>query len=545
MLDILELLWYVVATEDKCKEVLAKEVGMNIIEITPTPRARGEKIRLASYVRVSSDSKDQLHSYAAQIQYYSEYVRNHPQYQLVDIYADEGITGTEMDCRDDLNRLLRDCQKGKIDRITTKSIARFARNTEELLMMLRMLKLQGVSVYFEEQDIDTEKQNMEMIVTFPGMAAQQESEAISGNLRWSYKKRMESGDFNCTRPAYGFELMDGEMTVKEDEAKVVRRIFDLYLQGNGIQTIADILNEEKVERRNKNVKWLCRSVRYILSNERYKGDALLQKTYGTDCIPFRRKHNNGERRQYYVENSNPPIVSVGIFDKVQELLRTRSTPNCQRHPRNIITGIIRCPKCGGVFRRRVINEKAYWVCAKSEAGIEKNCGERVREDMIYDTFMEMLYKVKGNIDRIITPLIKQLIRLNERTNENQGIINRIDKEIADLSAKNLVVTRLHTNGVLSAADFALQTSEINRRLLELRRERRKKLNENEDGTIDELQCLYDAVQEVQLTGGFDEEIFGEIVEKIIIKDRKAIIFCLIGGLQLTEAIKEKGRCNRK
>lgn len=179
---------------------------MNITEITSTKKQTAERLRLAPYCRVSSDSTDQLHSFAAQIRYYSDYDKKHPEYQLVDIYADEGITGTEMKKRDDLNRLITDCRKGKVDRIIVKSVSRLARNTEELLVLLRMCKEIGVSVYFEEQGIDTEKLNMEMIVTFPGMAAQQESVSISGNLRWSYQKRMQSGDFNCTCPAYGFDL---------------------------------------------------------------------------------------------------------------------------------------------------------------------------------------------------------------------------------------------------------------------------------------------------------------------------------------------------
>lgn len=222
---------------------------MKITEITTVKQQIATKIRLAAYCRVSSDSTDQLHSFAAQIRYYSEYTKANPEYELVGIYADEGLTGTEMKKRDELNRLLKDCQKGKIDRIIVKSVSRFARNTEELLVTLRLLKDFNVCVYFEEQGIDTDKLNMEMIVTFPGMAAQQESVNISGNMRWSYQKRMQSGEFNCTCPAYGYRLVKGEMTIEETEAIVVRRIFNLYLQGLGTQAIANILNDEVVPRR--------------------------------------------------------------------------------------------------------------------------------------------------------------------------------------------------------------------------------------------------------------------------------------------------------
>ena len=222
------------------------EHTMNVIDITSRTEKEKQKIRLAAYCRVSSNSEDQLHSFASQIRYYKDYERKHPQYTLVDIYADEGLTGTSMDKRDEMNRMIRDCKKGKIDRIIVKSVSRFARNTPELLTAVRLMKELGVSIYFEEQDIDTEKLNMEMIVTFPGMAAQQESEAISGNVRWSYKKRTESSDYNTSSPAYGFDLIDGKLVENEAEAKVIQRIFDLYLSGYGKQAIATMLNEEGI-----------------------------------------------------------------------------------------------------------------------------------------------------------------------------------------------------------------------------------------------------------------------------------------------------------
>ena len=286
---------------------------MNVTEITVNSKEENKIVRLAAYCRVSSDSDNQLHSFAAQIRYYKDYERKHPEYKLVDIYADEGLTGTSMEKRYELNRLIRDCKKGKIDRIVVKSVSRFARNTQELLVCIRLLKEIGVSVYFEEQGIDTDKLNSEMIVTFPGMASQQESESISGNMRWSYKKRMESGEYNCTYPAYGYILKDGQMTVNETEVNVVRHIFDLYLQGVGKQNIANILNSENMHRRGEQIKWYDTTIDYILNNERYMGDAILQKSYTTETLPFRRKINHGELPKYYVENSNPPIVSRGIY----------------------------------------------------------------------------------------------------------------------------------------------------------------------------------------------------------------------------------------
>lgn len=224
-----------------------------------------------------------------------------------------------MDKRDDLHRVIRDCKKGLIDRSIVKSVSRFARNTQGLLATIRFLKDIGVSIYFEEQGIDTDKLNSEMIVTFPGMAAQQESESISGNMRWSYKKRMESSDFNCCAPAYGFDLIDGNLVINETEAAVVRRIFSMYLQGYGKQAIANKLNEESVPRRHGIKTWYAFGIDYMLNNERYMGDALLQKKYTTDTLPFKKVKNRGERPKYYVENANLPIVSKETYAAVQEL----------------------------------------------------------------------------------------------------------------------------------------------------------------------------------------------------------------------------------
>lgn len=418
----------------------------------------GDKIiRLAPYCRVSSESKDQLHSFAAQIRYYTEYARRNPQYQLVDVYADEGITGTSMEKRDDFHRLLRDCKKGLIDRIIVKSISRFARNTEELLAVLRMLSGIGVSVYFEENGIDTAMMNSEMIVTFPGMAAQQESVAISKNMRWSYKKRMEAGKFNCCAPAYGFSFVDGRMEINETEAAVVRRIFSLYLQGLGKQNIANILNAEGIRRQHGKEKWYEFTIDYILNNERYIGDALLQKSFTTESLPFKKVRNTGQMPKYYVENSNPAIISRETYAAAQKLQKQRSTGAGQKKNTYILTGILRCPDCGRTFRRQIVRGKPYWVCSGKASGATRCQSLRVQEQEVYDAFTMMAVKLAGNREYLLGPLIRQMEEMQARTSGNQQRIREIDREIADLSAQNLLVARLHTKGILNVSDYAAQS----------------------------------------------------------------------------------------
>lgn len=219
------------------------------------------------YTRVSGNSEDQLHSFAAQVKYYTEYAAEHPEYELVDIFSDEGVTGTRMDKRDDFNHLIRDCKKGKIDRIITKTVSRFTRNTAELLTLTRALKEMGVSIYLEEQGIDTATIDIELVMTFSGIAVQRESETISENMRWSYQKRMESFEFNCCRAAYGYDLVDGELQINEAEAEVIRRIFHLYLQGYGKQAIANQLNADGVQKRYGLKTWHLFTIDYILNNE--------------------------------------------------------------------------------------------------------------------------------------------------------------------------------------------------------------------------------------------------------------------------------------
>lgn len=513
---------------------------MTITEITKTEKVENI-LRLAAYCRVSSDSKDQLHSFAAQIRYYTEYAKKQPNHELVDIYADEGLTGTCMDKRDDFNRMIRDCKKGRIDRIITKSVARFARNTADLLTMLRVLKEIGVSVYFEEQGIDTDKMNMEMIVTFPGMAAQQESVSISGNMRWSYKKRMESGDFNCCAPAYGYDLKNGQLTVNEAEAETVRRIFSLYLQGVGMLSIAKMLNDEGIIRRYHQEVWRHNTVRYILNNERYMGDALLQKSYTTETLPFRKIPNHGEKPQYYVENSNPPIVSREVYQAAQEMQKSRNISGkvCNRtYP---LSGFLRCFDCGHTFRRQIVNDKPFWICSYRATGVSDCHTHRISEDGIYDAFSLMVRKLKANGKLLLGTLIHQIETMQSKTSDGQQKIYEIDKNIADLAAKNHMIAKLHTKGILSEADYTAQSQDISQKLTALRVERRKKLSEDEDDEmLDALKTLNEILDEYEPQSGFDAELFGQIVNSVTVKSNVELQFKLIGGISLSEKIRKKG-----
>lgn len=282
------------------------------------------KLRVAAYARVSSSSEDQLNSYRVQNQYYSELISSNPDWEMVDIYADEGITGTSVEKREDFQRMMCDCRKGKIDRILVKSISRFARNTKDCLAAVRELKELGVSVQFEEQGIDTSKVSSEMVTAIMASLAQKGSESISSNVRWGVQKRMLDGTFISSSVPYGYEMFHGQLRILPSEAQFVKWIFQAYLSGLNAQSIAEQMNQAYALLGIENTrKWHNTTILYILSNERYIGDSLWQKTYATDSLPTRQIKNAGSKTQYYIEHTHTPIIDRDTYSAVQRLREKR------------------------------------------------------------------------------------------------------------------------------------------------------------------------------------------------------------------------------
>lgn len=280
-------------------------------------------IRCAAYCRVSSDSEDQLNSFMAQLKYYENFLADSKTETLINVYADEGVTGTREDKRENFQQMMNDCRKGKIDRIYTKSISRFARNTRDCLKNVRELKSLGITIFFEKENIDTAKISDEMMITIMGGLAQEESTSISQNMRWSCQKRMMNGTYEISRPPYGYIKENGKLIIDEEQAQVVRNIFNWYINGAGLEAITDRLNELNIKSSMKAVKWKAYIVRYILKNERYIGDAVFQKYFITETLPHIEKINRGEKQKYYVSDANMAIIDRVTFSTVQNLLESR------------------------------------------------------------------------------------------------------------------------------------------------------------------------------------------------------------------------------
>ena len=278
--------------------------------------------RVAAYCRVSTDSEEQLTSYQNQMCAYTEMIAANKEWEFAGLYADEGISGTRADKRPEFQRMIRDCQNGKIDYIITKSVSRFARNTVECLEYVRSLKAQGIGIFFEEQNIDTLKNESELYLVIYAGFAQSESESISKHITWTYRKKFEEGKVSFQYKNFlGYRKgEDKQPEIVPEEAAIVERIYEMFLAGQPVKMIAQTLQAEKIEIPGKNLSFSKNMIMNILRNEKYCGDSILQKTVTVDCISKTRKANHGEAPMYLVENSHPAIISRDIFHRTQEEL---------------------------------------------------------------------------------------------------------------------------------------------------------------------------------------------------------------------------------
>ncbi|ABZ82752.1 resolvase, n-terminal:recombinase, putative [Heliomicrobium modesticaldum Ice1] len=514
-----------------------------VIVINPAVQAQKDKLRIAAYARVSSDSDDQLNSFAAQVSHYTTLIRENENWELVDIYADEGVTGLRMDKREDFQRLLRDCRKGKIDRILTKSISRFSRNTRECLETIRELKSLGVTIYFEKEHIDTGEISNEMLLTFFSGNAQQESMSISGNMRWSYQHRMKNGKFITCKAPLGYRLQSGTLQIHEQEAEIVRYVFNSYLNGKSKDEIAAELTAQGVPTRDGKDRWHYSTIDYLLKNERYAGDALLQKRYTTAVLPFQKKRNKGEKDKYYVKYSHPAIISRDIFERAQELNQSRNIPTMSKRSMYPLSKRIRCGECGSLFKRKTCNGKTYWVCRNHNKG-KSNCTvTQIPEPEIYGAFLRLYHKLKLNYDKILSPMLDQLQALKRHRNLSNLQVVELNRQIAELTERNHVLNGLKSKGIIDSALFISQTDELSRKIRALKAEKNKLMEKDEDDSaITETRSLIEILEDgPERLSGFDETLFDSIVELVTAESGERLKFKLINGLELAEPIERTVR----
>lgn len=519
------------------------EKEYRIITIEATEKEQTAELRVAAYARVSSASDDQLNSFAAQNRYYTTLISGKENWHLVDIYADEGITGTSAEKRPDFQRLLADCRRGKIDRVLVKSISRFARNTKECLEATRELKALGIGICFEKENIDTATMSGEMMTALFASFAQAESESISGNMRWSYQKRMQSGTFLPAAMPYGYRIVNKAIEIKKDEAEIVCEIFQKYLDGMSKPEIAKMLNARHIPS-GQSKSWHSSSVAYILSNERYLGNSLWQKTCSSDTLPVYRFHNKGEQAKYYAEDTHPAIISNVVFHKVQDLREQRKKDfarlhQCSSYP---FSKIIVCGQCGGTFRRKVQSGSITWVCMQHERE-KKNCSLLpIQEEQIYNAFLRLYYKLKHNGMTILSGMLSHLQTLRIRRMLWSLDIIDLNKQISDLTSQNQMLAALKQQGLIDPDIFIAQSNELAEQLRTAKLQKEHLMDVEDDDVITrtrELMEIIDAGPDFLET--FDEELFGELIDKIIVENNTLLRFRLKNGLELAEPIERTVR----
>lgn len=506
------------------------------VKVIEPIEVRANKLRVAAYARVSSNSEDQLNSFSTQVGYYTEYIQSKDEWEFAGVYADEAVTGTMTDKRDEFQRLLRDCKAGKIDRVIVKSISRFARNTLDCIQTVRELKQRGIAVEFEKEGIDSGNLGGEMLLSVLGSAAQEESLSISKNLKWSYRRRMRSGDFITCKAPLGYCLQGNTLVPDPLEVPIVEYIFASYLSGKGTLEIANDLNNQEAQIfSSTRARWYHTTIRYILGNEKYIGDSLVQKKFTPDELPFQQKRNKGEATQYYIKNTHPAIIPRDIFDIVQKLLNQRAI---QRTPKRgnqqtTLSRIMKCGLCGSTFHKHKTKEKNDWSCSQHKTSKTLCAMGIVQENDVFQAFLTLYNKLRNNLD-ILETMLTQLQEMQSIGFYMRPDIVELNQKILDLIKQNHALTRLQTKGCIDPALFLSKSTRNNQELKKLRNQMNKlREPDSTKQKIENTKLILGLMDGTEPMMQFEPSIFKSMVQSITIYAHK-FCFHLINGLSLEE-----------
>lgn len=524
------------AAQESAERAVRRMPQVQIIE--PTIRPQKQKIRVCAYARVSSNSDDQLNSFSAQVEYFTQLIQAHSDWEFIDIYADEGITGTRADKRDDFQRMMRDCRAGRIDRILVKSISRFGRNSADCIEAVRELKMLGIAVAFEKEGIDTGRMTNEMYFSMYSAFSQEESTSIAKNMRKGAVMRMKNGTYRLSQAPYGYRLDEkGGFLICPEEAKVVRKIFGDFLSGKSIREIANELAQAQVPKLKGNPVWSATGVSYILTNERYMGDELFQKRFTTDAFPFKKVKNRGEKSQFYAENTHEAIVSPNVFRLAQELLKKKNQLHGRKKEIQTYTfsKMLECGECGSTFCRRVTKAgTVVWACYRHFRDKKMCAIENVQESEVESAFVTLYNKLGRNRSEILTPFITQVEKLRDKNFMSHPGAMQLNKEIADLLEQNHALATLRAKECIDSAFYMSETNTNNTKLENLRKElqRYRDLNDYHE-ILNGSYLLLKIFEEQESISEFEPVAFRNMVIKVrIFSD--TICFRLINGMELAE-----------
>ena len=520
------------------------------VRVIPATKTQGAiysthdgKKRVAAYCRVSTDSEEQLNSYEAQKSYYTQKIADSPDWEMAGIYADEGISGTSMKKRTEFKKMITACKRGRIDLSITKSLSRFARNTVDCLETVRLLKANGIGVYFEKENINTLTESSEFLITLFSGFAQAESESLSKNVAWGWRKSAEAGNvyFQYKRMLGYRKGTDGQPEIVPEEAKIIRRIYRRYLAGCSLGQIKQELEQDNIPTAQKVERWSSAVIHNILTNEKYMGDALLQKTYITDCISKKVKKNMGERPMYYVENNHPAIIPRETFDQVQKEMTRRSSKRkvLQKSGKTelgkysgkyALTELLVCGECGSPYKRvtwaRNGKKRIVWRCVSRLEFGTKYCHNSptldesrlhnailaamneyaaIRQEVCPDV-LAMVEEAKRAMSQAGAMLLELKKRMDEVSQEQSDVLDRLLANMADAELNARMKALTDEKEALKAQILKVQQKEVSMAEQAAKR-----------------QQMWDSLKECSAGyTEFDDEFVRQIIRKITVEDAETI-----------------------
>lgn len=514
------------------------------------------QLRVAAYCRVSTKQEEQLNSYEVQVKHYTERIQSEPKWTLVGIYADKGITGTSVKKRDEFNKMIRKCKQGKIDMIITKSIARFARNTVDCLTHTRMLKELGVDVYFEEQGIHSADPGAEFYITIYGSIAQSESENISANVKWGKAQSAREGKVSFHYKNFlGYRRgEDGKPEIDPEQAVIVKRIYERFLAGDSLATIAGDLNSDMIPTPSGNGEWRRGRIASILTNEKYKGDAIINKTYIVDCLSKKVKPNNGERPKYYVENNHPAIIDAATFGRVQEEMARRNgkrkvkqvgtkTEQGKYSSKYALTELLICGECGTPYRRCTWTakgqKKIVWRCISRLDYGKKYCrnSPSIEESVLQQAIMNaVMTTAKQNTEILKTLKLHIGMGLDAEETEDKSLDIQI--RIAEIDAEFKAMVQAISAQTADNFDDKRATALMNEKnklfgqLEQISAANQKR--ESAKSRLDEIYTILNGLKNHPLN--YDDQIIRQILECVVVESKEKIKVVFVGGLELEQTL---------
>lgn len=536
---------------------------MQIIVIPANPLAAQNKaitrqLRVAAYCRVSTDQEEQLTSYEAQMAYYTEKIMTNPEWTMAGIFADEGITGTSVKKRAEFLKMIRLCRKGKIDMILTKSISRFARNTVDCLNYVRELKELGIAVIFETENIDTLKADTEVFITMLAGFAQAQSESMSQSIRWGKRQSFKSGKVTFQyKRIYGYERGDDDKPkVVPEQVEVVRRIFESYLAGMSVPDIKRMLEIEDIPAAKGKPQWSIGALQYMLRNEKYCGDALLQKTYVEDCLTKKTRKNNGELPKYLVQNHHAAIIDRYLFERVQAEIARRAgkrkvsdksvTEQSKYSGRYALTELLICGCCGTPYRRVTWSKrgkkKIVWRCISRLDYGTKYCknSPTIEERQLHAAILRAINAIMSNREKLIDILRTNLAAtLSEKSGDavNPLVIENRIHELEGFTMELVTIAQKTGNAENYEGRFAALKDEIGtlRQTLEQCRAKQNGPDELTRQIDDICRALQNAPFE---STAYSDSVVRQLIDTIKVVNEDKLLIIFKGGIQMEQPLTE-------